>query len=239
MKAIEILYNLSPYQNVLQQLFDKESKEQPELEWSACLESSYDFIILKLENKPKKDEKAYPQLFLKISFQVRQNKALLEELYCADDAKQQIVQDWIKANKNVHEAHWYENPNNTWYHNEKVTAYINMADEIAKEGCNCNSGDNYRPGSFSEIAVYADVIVLKQINHYNARSSDHKNDYQLRDLVFYVPLSEQLTVLQEQDYQIGEMRIEFSDRSSQNNKSCGQKIVEQILQQKATIDLQK
>ncbi|MDB5272281.1 MAG: hypothetical protein JWO58_648 [Chitinophagaceae bacterium] len=238
MKAIEILYNLSPYQNVLQQLLEKESKEQPELEWSACLKSSYDFITLELESKPK-EAKAYGELFLKISFQVRQNKALLDEVYCKDAGKQEIIENWIKANKNVHDAHWHNNPNNTWYHNENVTGYINIADDIAKEGCNCNSGDNYRPGSFSKIAVHNDAIILEQINHYNAKSSDHKDDYQLRDLIFHVPLSEQAKVPEMHDYQIGEMYIEFSDRSSKNNKSCGQKIVEQILQQKAAINLQK
>ncbi|MEJ0031007.1 MAG: hypothetical protein WDO15_11800 [Bacteroidota bacterium] len=56
-------------------------------------------------------------------------------------------------------------------------------------------------------------IELQQVNYMNARSLDHKDDYSLRSLVFRISLDGNQKMI-----------TEFTDRSSQNNRECGERI---------------
>lgn len=116
---------------------------------------------------------------------------------------------------------------------EEVMKYIKIAEEIGKQAYQCNSGDNYYPGYFSEILLSRQGIVLSQINRWNSRSVDHKEDYTMRELRFSIPYAEvQISDGQIDQEYIGRMRIEFSDRSSKNNRWCGDLIREKIKLQK-------
>jgi hypothetical protein len=116
-----------------------------------------------------------------------------------------------------------------------VDRYLTIAESIARCAYHCTSGDDYRPGYFSEIIVTRESITLQQINHMHARSLDHKNSYSLRDLEFFIPVGpspeDKLPLLS--DDHIGTMHIMFSDRSSGSNRTCGDRILEKIAEEKA------
>ncbi len=223
---------------MLDEIYQKENKEDPNFVWKKSLSSQYSFITLEVRVTPIDDLDGYGELVVQATFEIGNTKVMLKEVYSEEKSKKEALEQLIKLNKAVHDAHWHTEPNNTWYCDEKVTAYINMADEIAQEAVNCNSGDNYRPGSFSEIKVEDALVELSQVNLHNAKSSDHKDDYHMRKLYFYIPLTKEKTIKETYDmnYQIGEMYIAFSDHSSPKNKECGKKIVEQILQQKTSFE---
>ncbi|HEX8060935.1 MAG TPA: hypothetical protein VF473_08365, partial [Cyclobacteriaceae bacterium] len=71
----------------------------------------------------------------------------------------------------------------------------------------------YWPGNFSKILLANKYIELQQVNYMNARSLDHKDNYSLRSLVFRISLADS-----------SKMITEFTDRSSQNNRICGDRI---------------
>lgn len=111
-------------------------------------------------------------------------------------------------------------------YSHQVLQALETADSISTLTVNCARGDNYRPGNFSKISITRDHIKLEQINHMNAKSLSHKHDYCLRNLVFTIPLQSNLRK-HERDlgkYQVGIMSVEFWDRSSENNRACGQKV---------------
>lgn len=237
MKAIEILYNLSQYQSLLQELYEKESKANPAVHWAWSINNEYGFITLKVEYGENTEYRL--ETAIKIKFEIRNSVQQPIEVYTENPLKKEAVEKSLKDNKAIQEAKWHPEPNNTWYHDEQTTAYVNMADEIAKEGYNCSSGDNYSPGYFSEIKVNQNGIFLNQINLQNAKSIDHKNNYHMRKLRLFIPLEEHSRASREIDdkmYEIGKMQVSFSDHSSPINKGCGQRIVEQILQQKANFE---
>jgi hypothetical protein len=113
---------------------------------------------------------------------------------------------------------------------------LTIADEIAKQAHHFSAGDDYRPGYYSEIALNDNGIVLKQINHWNARSIDHKKDYTLRNLEFYISLTEDKPKLSFQQEYIGKMIVLFSDRSSENKKRCADRILKKINEERLRFD---
>jgi hypothetical protein len=116
-----------------------------------------------------------------------------------------------------------------------LDTYLAIAGSIAACAYLCAAGDDYWPGYFSEITVQSEGITLRQVNHMNSKSSNHKNDYSLRDLQFFIPSKQsvrQKPLVMDEDY-IGTMRISFSDRSSQNNKKCGDRILQKIREEKS------
>lgn len=118
-----------------------------------------------------------------------------------------------------------------------VNKYLAIAERIAQQGYLCTSGDDYAPGYFSKMALAAEGILLEQINYMNSRSLAHKTDYSLRDLTFFIPYNPQETKPAGFDeVYIGDMRIHFSDRSSANNKNCGQQIKNQIDEERMKFD---
>lgn len=238
MKAIEILYNLNPYQHLLEEIYQRERKEDSSFVGTKSLRSQYNFITLELRVTGKEELDSYGELAIQVKFELINAKVVLSEIYCKAESKKQELEQWIKSNKAVHDAHWHTEPNNTWYQDERTTAYINMADEIAQEAYNCNVGDDYRPGCFSEIKVEDAILSLSQVNMYNAKSSDHKDDYHMRKLHFYIPLAKEkkINTMLNINYEIGEMHISFSDQSTEKNRGCGQKIVQQIQHQKESFE---
>jgi len=241
MKALEILYNLSPYQNLLDELYEKASKEKSDSVWTKSLSSQYNFIKLELNKASKNESEEGGQLAVQITFEIQRDKVNLTNVYCEEESEKEALEKQIKSNKVLHDVHWHKEPNNTWYHDEIVTGYINMADEIAGVAQYCAAGDDYRPGSFSEIKVSEKEILLSQINLHNSRSSAHKDDYHMRKLYFYIPLVGGVpqTPRLDDNYKIGNMMISFSDHSSAPNRACGKKIVEQILQQQTDFQNKK
>jgi len=232
MKAVEILYNFSPYQLFLEELFEKESKANPGVHWERSIENQYRFIVLKIEYGENTEYRL--QTAIKITFEIKNNKIVRSEIYTEDPLKKEAVEKLIEENQAIREAQWHTEPNNTWYHDEETTAYLNIADEIAKAGSNCSSGDNYDPGNFSEIKVNSKGIFLNQINLHNSRSSNHKDNYHMRKLRLFIPVYKGMKATRDIDdktYEIGNMQVSFSDHSSPINRNCGEKIVEQILQQ--------
>jgi len=96
---------------------------------------------------------------------------------------------------------------------KQVIQQLETADNIASIAMNCVAGDEYRPGNFSKILLNHNFIELHQVNYMNAKSLNHKNNYSLRSLVFRISLEKATKMI-----------TEFTDRSSQNNRHCGEKI---------------
>ncbi len=159
-------------------------------------------------------------------------KVTLTEVYCDKREHQDEIKKFIVDHAPVTNFPASTNFNN---YSKETLSYFPIVDEIAKQAYNCSSGDNYRPGYFSTIIVGEKGIILEQINHWNAKSSDHKKDYHLRNLEFYIPLSPIAKPMFD-DYEIGKMQIHFRDNSSKNNKDCGDRIIEKLLEEKAKFE---
>ena len=112
-------------------------------------------------------------------------------------------------------------------YSKEIIDYLIMADSIAGQSYLCSSGDDYYPGCFSTIEIGEDSILLQQTNHHNARSIDHKQNYTMRKLEITIPLKSPYHD-RDCDHKIGKMLINFSDRSSKQNKTCGDKILKMI-----------
>jgi hypothetical protein len=166
--------------------------------------------------------------FCEIKFEIRHdNQVDYKGVYCEDKSRTNDIEKLIQEKIAAKKLSWSTVPGNDFYISKEITESLKMADEIAGEAYNCASGDNYRPGFFSEISIQEEGIHLDQINHMNARSLDHKKDYSLRRLEFLLPL-----IPQEKkypyEYQVGALLISFSDSSSENNKPCGKAVKAKI-----------
>ncbi len=231
MKTVEILYNLNPYQHLLDTLYQKESDNGIQL--VKYLKCQYNFITLEL--KRKKDG----VIVTKVEFELRKGKMVLNDTYVENISQKAALETLIRTNKQVHDAHWHTEPNNTWYHDNEVTCYVNIADEIAKVAVNYSIGDNYYPGYYSEILISDTSITLSQINLHNSRSIDHKSDYHMRKLIMTIPLTKNAATPFLPDYNIGDLQIKLSDNSSTNNKTCGKAILECIQNRIAGFETKK
>jgi hypothetical protein len=166
--------------------------------------SQYSFIIADIS---KGDER-----YVHLKFEITESSGRLNDIYCEDRRMTEEIENKIDT------VEWpglkLPEPKPFPYPAE-VKEQVNAADNIAALAVNCAQGDNYRPGNFSKVLLTEDYIELSQINHMNAKSLDHKYDYSLRSLVFTIPFD-------------GRMTVDFSDRSSQNNRVCGDKIEKEI-----------
>jgi hypothetical protein len=236
MNTIDILQNLKPFSIYLDELKKEEflslqeEKEFDHLEKS--ISSEYNFITLELycitrvsDSNRKKFEQ---RLLCKLRFEIVNDKILFKELYHEDPLRKAALALAIPANKKITEISWQTKVEDKSFYNEKLK-YLTAADEIASLAMNCTRGDDYRPGFYSEVEVNEEYIKLSQTNHMNAKSLDHKKDYSLRKLEFKIPLTDQESPKSLfNSYHIGAMQIYFSDNSSENNKSCGDKIEKKI-----------
>jgi hypothetical protein len=242
MNASEIVNNLKPFQELLEALYQKElphlEKQEGFIKIIKTTSSSYDFITLGLTSVSKEKDGSGDTrelLYCQIRFELNGDLLVLKEFYCENKSRAHELEKLIKKNK-VTGQNWNVKSGLTFY-DQKIYEYLRIADTIARRSENCASGDNYRPGAFSEILIYDEKIILSQINYMNSKSLAHKDSYSMRDLVFTIPLT---TVTEEklrfQEEQIGEMLILFSDRSAKSKKSCGDSIREQIELEKIAFD---
>jgi len=190
---------------------------------------SYSVLKLKLfiDKKLPKQEGHSPALYLQVTFEINENELVHTGLYCEKRDREPEIAQFIQQSKPPAGFLWSTEKRDVFY-SDSVIRYLTLADTIAMQAQQCSSGDDYRPGYYSEIVWEDERIHLKQINHWNARSIDHRDDYFMRDLEFDIPLQPVATRSLLLNDTIGDMQIYFSDRSSDKNKGCGDKIQEQI-----------
>jgi len=190
---------------------------------------SYNVLKLKLfiDKKLPKQEGHSPALYLQVTFEIIEDKLEHTGLYCEKRDREPEIVQFIQQSKPPAGFLWSTGKRDVFY-NDSVIQYLTLADTIAMTTQHCSSGDDYQPGYYSEIVLEDERIHLKQINHWNARSIDHRDDYFLRNLEFDIPLQPVATRSSFFDETIGDMQIYFSDRSADKNKDCGHKIQEQI-----------
>ncbi len=159
-------------------------------------------------------------------FELTDKAGKLTSFYCEDAALKKIIADKIESEN---WTGWTSPLSIDLPYSSEVLQAMQTADSIAELAQNCARGDDYRPGNFSKISVASNEIKLEQNNHMNAKSLAHKNDYSLRNLVFTIPLEPNPANERSlEKYQIGMMTVKFSDRSSENNRSCGDKIIAEL-----------
>jgi hypothetical protein len=148
--------------------------------------------------------------------------------YCTDE--EQLLQTREQFHPVSYE---YFRSVNTSLHelfSQEVMNSVKTAEAIAQPAYGCMSGDDYAPGVFSKVALSEKGIHLEQINHYNARSLAHKENYSLRNLKFFVPTGADEVRTTYGSEKIGNMLVEFDDRSSANNRECGRLINAKIIE---------
>jgi len=234
METIDLLSDLQKYISLLTSIRKDQLPGYQGGEFIQTVSLSYDTITLELDirNNQNENKRSFSR-YLQCGFLIDQQKVSLTEVYCQINDQEKAVKDFILKKESQEGDAWDTRTKENLY-NKEILRYLSIADEIAKKGYLCAAGDNYRPGYFSKIIVTDNSIVLEQVNRWNAKSLDHKKDYHLRDLEFRIPLRE---VAENKsglpDYLIGQMLIHFNDHSSENNKHCGDRIREKILEEKA------
>src|SRR6478735_2429119 len=201
MDISSILYNLTPFKELLNPIEELAAKEYKQ-GLTQELYQSYDFIEMRLYEVP--DSGSYQRLHSKCVFKIEQGGTIeLEEVYCENKKTHHDIEQYIKLYTHKHKLLWSkETPAAQvgMYYGHQLEALL-TADQIAKEGYMCDH--SYSPGYYGEIYVKEHRIELYQVNRRNARSIDHKDNYYMRDVKFIIPLSQ--TGLPEQlryDYKI-------------------------------------
>lgn len=239
MNSIDILHNLNVCQDLLKELHQQElphlQKKENFVKLTKVVSQGYESIrieLIMISNENGSASEVIESLYCRIDFKINDSEMVFSSLYCADKLRQEDVKKTIESHKVKNACKWNAQPEDSFLYSGSVTEYLAIADAIAKRAHYCVKGDDYRPGYFSEIIITDEDIILSQVNHMNAKSLDHKNDYSLRKLEFTIPLILKERNVSRYDYRIGDMLIEFSDSSSPNNKSCGEAIKEQIEKEK-------
>jgi hypothetical protein len=230
MNTLELVRSLSDYVLLLTTLESREQKYyvamgEPLPEFVKSVSLSYRRILLCLNTTSASEQ--LPSTYLQCKLEIDQERVNLIDVYCENTDQVEAITDYL-----LHHLpdRFPSNPDTTY--SKETLRYLTIADNIGRQAYHCSAGDDYYPGYFSEIRIEEDQIILKQINRWNARSIDHKNDYHMRDLEFYIPLTPLAIKPLYQDEAIGGMRIRFSDSSSKNNKGCGEKIRQKIEEEK-------
>jgi hypothetical protein len=198
MKCREILTVLITYRDRIIELLELNHQEDTIITTA----SEYSFITITITQNNN------PSIIMR--FELTDNSAKIESIYSDDKTietrtKTKVGSTTWPGFKTITSVQ-VPLPNN-------IIEQLESADNIASLVVNCATGDDYRPGNFSKIILAGKHIELQQINYMNAKSLDHKNDYSLRSLVFRIAL-------------IGDSKMitEFADRSSVNNRQCGERI---------------
>lgn len=231
MDAENILHNLKCYDSLLDKLYQlilNHAQAKPGyVRLKKVLSNSFQFITLELRIVIEQADSISEALFCRISFQLQHEVGMLKDMYCDDHTAMPIMEGLIK---DFHDQHWQENPTEKFSFTDDILQYLRIADDIARQVHNCAAGDHYSPGNFSRISMEDGKIILSQVNHMNSKSLAHKENYSLRSLEFIIPTASRKISMY--DYKIGDMLINFSDRSSANNKQCGEKILKRITELK-------
>ncbi len=239
MKAIDIFKNFAVYNNILQ---DIQQQELPELrkkkgfvKLSKSVSNQYTFLYLELRTVIKNEKNEIDnELYCKITFELKESKMELTEVYCQENSRKTAMEKIIDHNLRANNNKWIIEHTDKIFIDKNVTNYLLVSDSIAEQAYNCASGDDYWPGYYNKVLMDDERIELSQVNRMNSRSLDHKDDYSMRDLVFTIPLNGLTKVTYLYDYEIGDMKINFYDGSSKNNKTCGEKIIKKILEIQAS-----
>lgn len=224
--SLNLLNNITSHWEFLEQLRDDLS-ESTNTKYTARLEQSYTFIILELRNEED-------QSFLEIKYRFKSEKELtLYSFYC--DNKEIAHEIELRAKQLLTSFKWSNKASkevdNSIITNEfKLTKeqihYLEIADRIAMVG-----NDIYTYPSFYNSFILTDhFIKLVHINDRNSRSIDHKDNYFLRDLYFFIPLNDN-TIKKDtyiDSYFIGAMEVLFQDNSTKPQKATGNQIILQI-----------
>jgi hypothetical protein len=235
-KVIYIISNLNNYVQLASTLQRQESTylqtDKNFIALSYSVSSAYNSITIELNQITQDDD--YGNLYIKILFELEKDLVVLKEVYCVDKARKPFIETLVVADQNANKNQWKPNSlRDDLPYDSTIMRYLSVADNIALRAMNCASGDDYYPGAFSKVMITDKNIILSQINHMNAKSLDHNDNYSLRDLEFFIPVTTLKDDTNRHDYTIGDMLINFSDRSSKNNKTCGDAILEQIRLEKA------
>ncbi|MEJ1238394.1 hypothetical protein WBG78_09705 [Chryseolinea sp. T2] len=180
--------------------------------------SEYAFITIKVINGG--------QPFAQIRFQLTDEAGKPVSIFCDSNAVQKELSDKIEGEN---WPGWQSSATIKTKFPEQVLQAMDSADSIAALVTNCTRGDEYSPGNFSKISASNKRIKLEQINYMNSRSLSHKDNYSLRQLVFTINFDPgSVNELRRGEYRIGIMKVEFSDRSSANNRTCGDKVIAEL-----------
>jgi len=205
-----IINNLHTYLLILNEI---ESQEQAHLH--AIGKSAYSFhrsvtlryneltLILDL----KLPEEKFSQPYFECSLKIENQNLLLHHFNCENRDREKSIKALILQNLPAE----FPSEDRSVSFGKEIADYLNIADEIAKPGYQYSSGDDYYPGYYSEVAIEDSLIILKQVNHWNSRSINHKDNYHLRDLEFYIPIGSGESKSFFQSEKIGKMTIVLSD----------------------------
>ena len=214
MTCHEIIIKLLVYQSQLFNILGLSGHNELALD----VTNQYSFITIEITKSG--------QSLGEVRFELTDKAGKLTSFYCEDDSLKKIIADKIELEN---WPGWTSPSSIEMPYSGEVLQSMQTADSIAALAKNCTRGDDYRPGNFSKISVDSNRIRLEQINHMNAKSLAHKNDYSLRKLVFTIPLeTNPANEGSLQKYQIGIMAVAFSDHSSENKRSCGDKIIAEL-----------
>jgi hypothetical protein len=228
MTAVELVNETYTYVQLLFSLEEQEqvflkTKEEHAAVFRKIVSLRYDTITLILDVVIAAGAKPETSRYLECTIDVGKQKVGIDRVYCQHKKREPHILNYIQH----HTPERFPSGNHP-AHTPEIRDYITIADTIAKEAYLYSSGDDYRPGNFSEIMVDDDIITLRQINRHNSRSIDHKDNYTMRDLEFLIPLNTVILKPSFEDECIGNMVIRFSDRSSTKNKQAGDQIRKKI-----------
>ena len=228
MKTIDILRNLFPFIQEARLLKQQETELHKEAVYTYAVSLSYDTIALKIIRLNMHAEQK--EIHLHVSFTINQKKISVKEIYHTDQTAVQGLTAALRMDARLHEGYFHESSAPFHWPPEEAKHLLKLADSIAEKALHQSSGDDYRPGYFSTIEISETQITLSQVNHMNSRSLNHKDNYSLRDLTFVIPLDDNpvLNKGMHDSYLIGNMLVQFSDRSSANNRTAGEAIQKKI-----------
>lgn len=236
MRTLDLLTSLDDYVSLLQAVKDKEAsnladKKEEQGIFITAVSLRYNFIMLKLEHGKKLPSSHRYMLsrYMEFTFRIEQEKVSVATFYFQHKEREAVVKKFILEKA---PTKWLPGNKKNRY-GDDVVRYLSIADDIAKSTQQCAAGDNYSPGYYSEIIVEESRLVLRQTNHWNSRSLDHRDDYHLRDLEFFIPFQSVEEKASSYDYRIEKMFINFSDISSKNNRSCGELLKQKMAEHNA------
>jgi len=230
--SVNIISNLSDYVMLLKKLTSlllEIDKEDPDRDMAMVPTVSLEYGTIKMLLHTKSTEQ---NLVLQTVFDLQHGLGILKDMYCLNPKASREISKLI-SESNVNAAIPWDTHGKQINLSSDVINYLEISDRIAQQAYLCASGDDYHPGYFSSTVIKDGAITLEQINRHNSRSIDHKRDYHMRDLKITIPLQPIHGESPFCDFRIGDMMIEFSDTSSEQNRTCGKRIVHKIEEEAA------
>lgn len=235
MSTLDLLTSLADYVALLKSLKDKELsdpsfKRDSEDIFITSVTLRYDFIILKMDRGKKfpNSNRYMLSRYMECTYRIENDKVFFATSYFQNKEREATTKKYLTENT---PRSWAPGKKKNSF-SQEVVRYLSIADDIAKSAHQCAAGDNYSPGYYSEITVEENRIVLRQVNRWNSRSLDHREDYHMRDLEFFIPLEPLDEKASSYDFRIDNLFINFSDMSSKNNRACGERIKAKISEHK-------